>query len=135
MMSIDANQQRQTFDNSICIQRPDIFSRGALDLTFRLLRQNNPSLALEVRNILAGETVPLEDAAFHTPQGDHFFITMPAQRIGRVVKALTQLGQDALQDRQSDTGKLVVLRTLIKEWMTLAEWIIVSAEENTSPLH
>ncbi|BFM16988.1 hypothetical protein R50073_31710 [Maricurvus nonylphenolicus] len=135
MMSIDASHQRQPLDDSICIQRPDIFSRGALDLTFRLLRKNNPSLALEVRNILAGETVPLEDAAHYSPQGDHFFITMPAQRIGCVVKALTQLGQDALDDGRSDTGKLVVLRTLIKEWMTLAEWIILTAEEESPPLH
>lgn len=134
MISIDANHQH-ALDGSICIQRPDIFSRGALDLTFRLLRKDHPSLALEVRNILASETVPLEDAAYHSPQGDHFFITMPAQRIGCVVNALTQLGQDALENNQQDTGKLVVLRTLIKEWMTLAEWIILTAEEESTQLH
>ena len=35
---------------------PDIFSRGGLKLTYELTRKENPQLALDVRNIIGGET-------------------------------------------------------------------------------
>jgi hypothetical protein len=134
-MSIEASYQRAPQDTRETIQRPDIFSRGALELTFRLLRSEHPSLSLAVRNLLADTSVPLPDEAFHSPLGDHFYIHLEAQIVGKIVDALTKLGQSALMESRQDTGRLVVLRTLIKEWMTLAEWIILNADQSPTSYH
>ena len=110
-------------------KNPEVFSRGALELTFRLLRSRHPSLALSVQNILAGK--PLPGAA-----SDQFHINLDARTVGRVVAALTDMGEQSLHSgSDADQGRRVVISTLIREWMTLAEWIIIRADKGFSALH
>jgi len=106
------------------LQRPDVFSRGALDLTFRLLRPKSPSLALNVRNLLNSDDYRLEEAP-GIPITDHFYVQLEALQVGRIVSALTCLGQSALDEEHPEPGRLVVIKTLIREWMTLGEWLII----------
>jgi len=106
------------------LQRPDVFSRGALDLTFRLLRPKSPSLALNVRNLLNRADYRLEEAPGATIT-DHFYVQLEALQVGYIVSALTSLGQSALDEEHPEPGRLVVIKTLIREWMTLGEWLIV----------
>ncbi|NIB44404.1 hypothetical protein HBA55_32720 [Pseudomaricurvus alkylphenolicus] len=113
--------------------RPDVLSRGALELTFKLLRHYNAQLALDVRNQLQGEKV-LPNLCSST-KADHFFVTLSAQSIGKVVAALTQLGEEALVNRESDSGRLLVIRSLMKEWMELAEWLIMRVDSPSPALH
>lgn len=115
------------------LRRPDVFSRGALELSFKLLRPHNPTLALEIQNILAGEKFSLRNDVQASAVTDHFHIQLGPLVVGRIVDALTQLGNTALEEA-SEPGLLVVLRTLIKEWMTLAEWIIVNAEHDRAAI-
>lgn len=106
------------------LQRPDVFSRGALELTFRLLRPKQPTLALQVRNTLGHEEARLEEAP-NIPIADHFYVDLEALEVGRIVSALTQLGQKALDEEHPEPGRLVVIKTLIREWMALGEWLII----------
>ncbi len=113
-------------------KNPDVFSRGALELTFRLLRHQHPALALQIQNILAGKPLPGAAGA----ASDHFYVGLDPRSIGRVVAALTDMGQQALErDSSTDGGRRVVIKTLIHEWMTLAEWIIIQAQDESSALH
>ena len=114
--------------------RPDVFSRGALELTFKLLRKQNPRLALDVQNQLQGLATLREITEQVAPRktSDHFHITLDAHTIGKVVEALTMLGQNLLDDSAKDTGTLVVIRSLIKDWIELAEWVLVNAEDPAS---
>lgn len=110
-------------------RNPDIFSRVSLEHTFRLLRQHSPSIALKVRNQLAGECFLYNNTDPHNPHTEYFHITLDPRTIGKIINAMTELGQSALDRSKHDKGQLIVLRTLIKEWMALAEWIILKAEQ------
>jgi len=114
--------------------RPDIFSRGALELTFKLLRKHNARLALDVQNQLQGKRT-LEAVVSNTeqnPNGEHFQITLDASTVGKVVDALTTQGQELLDSAQKDSGTLVVIRSLMKDWIELAEWILIHTEQSPS---
>jgi len=114
--------------------RPDIFSRGALELTFKLLRKHNARLALDVQNQLQGKRA-LEAVVSNTeqnPNGEHFQITLDASTVGKVVDALTTQGQKLLDSAQKDSGTLVVIRSLMKDWIELAEWILIHTEQSPS---
>ena len=117
-------------------ERPDVFSRGALELTFKLLRKQNPRLALDVQNQLQG-LASLKEVTEQAPPrkpSDHFHITLDPQTIGKVVEALTTLGQKLLNDSPKDSGTLVVVRSLIKDWIELAEWVLAHAQEPSSQM-
>ncbi len=114
--------------------RPDIFSRGALELTFKLLRKHNARLALDVQNQLQGKRA-LEAVVSNTepnPNSEHFQITLDASTVGKVVDALTTQGQELLDSAQKDSGTLVVIRSLMKDWIELAEWILIHTEQSPS---
>lgn len=117
------------------IRRPDVLSRGVLDASFKLLRPHHPGLALQLQNILAGERFSLRQHAQASAITDHFHIQLDPRTVGKIVDALTQLGNAALQQHNSEPGALMVLRTLIKEWMSLAEWIVQHAEQNLAAQH
>ena len=124
--------------NSLHSSRPDIFSRGALELTFRLLRHNNVELALDIQNQLQGNKMP--GLASRDPRAklarDHFKITLNPQTIGRIVDALTQLGEKYLREqKKSEPGQLAVIRTLIVDWVALAEWHIAQVEPPSGTVH
>ncbi|WP_439133701.1 hypothetical protein [Pseudomaricurvus sp.] len=123
--------------------RPDLFSRGSLELTFRLLRDQNAHLALEIQNLLQGQKADSQtirqayyaDQRFQgnyrfqeDPAADHFYVTLSPQSVGKVVDTLTRLGQELLNSTTKGNGKLVVIRTLMKDWMDLAEWIILQVD-------
>jgi hypothetical protein len=110
--------------------RADVFSRGALELTFKLLRKHNARLALDVQNQLQGKRA-LAAVMSNTEanlSSDHFHITLDASTVGKVVDALTTQGQELLDSAQKDSGALVLIRSLIKDWVELAEWILLHTE-------
>lgn len=133
------NQPIEPIDKS---QRPDIFSRRALELTFQLLRNYRPSLALVVQNVLAKGHIA--QSSLHPYQQnsatEHFVIDLEAHTIGKIVATLTDLGHAVLSkkdqkrnqtnnsNRHSEAGNLVVLRTLMRKWINLAEWLVLQAE-------
>ncbi len=129
-------QIHYTIKSSDELHRPDIFSRGALEFTFRLLRHHSPSLALAVQNVLAGNILTLDSPLHSTPPSrtsDHFMVYVDAHTVGKVVAALTEIGQQALANKQrQDSGQLIVLRTLIQEWASLTEWLLENAESNAA---
>lgn len=111
----------------------DVFSRGALELTFKLLRKNNPRLSLEIQNQLQGVRASTNDQSTTTSSDtDHFQMTLDASTVGKVVDALTTMGQELLNDTEKDGGKLVVIRSLMNDWMALAEWILLHTEDSPS---
>ncbi len=120
--------------------RPDVFSRGALELTFKLLRKNNPRLSLEIQNQLQGIRAIVRDSELQnnvsqSPPAsdlDHFQITLDASTIGKVVDALTHMGQQFLDSAEKDSGTLVVIRSLMNDWIELAEWILLHSEDSPS---
>ncbi len=109
-------------------QSPDLISRGALEMTYKMLRSAYPSLALAVRNLLMLNKPREPSPTSHQNIYSKISISLDAATIGKIVSALTQLGEKALDNREVENGKLVVLRSLIEDWASLAEWILSKAE-------
>jgi hypothetical protein len=104
---------------------PHVFSRKELELTFKLLRNYKPSLALAIQNVLVSDQIP--DAPDTNPANDHFYVNIEARTIGKIVGALTEMGQKTLVENPMMNERQLIIGTLMREWMTLAEWIIMQA--------
>ena len=117
--------------------RPNIFSRNSLELTFQLLRQQNFSLALEIQNQLQGTKLPYVAYRESEQQQnvDHFRISLDAHTIGRVVDALTSLGENYLKHPSQQPDRIAMLSILIKDWIALGEWLITHAEPPSHTVH
>ena len=81
------------------------FSRGALEMTFQILKMHHPRLALTVRNILDGSR---DNAGF-------FHVNLSKPQISEVIVALEQ-------DLESidDVGMRVVAVSLLNDWKQIA---------------
>lgn len=104
-----------------CASR-EVFSRGALQLTFRVLRKNKPAIALEIQNCLA--LCPLEKPAEidDIPATDHFRVDLPAETLRDLLFGLSELVEDhETNPVLRDLGSMVTLRTLISDWLDYAQ--------------
>jgi len=107
----------------------DFFSHQALELTFRLLRNNNPGLANAIKNTLSH----IHIAPYENLQGSHtgemhfnaeIYQSLSAHTIGKIVSALTEIGQQALAKKDMPPEHINQLRKLIEDWVQLTEWIL-----------
>lgn len=117
---------RQTYNAN---SPDDFFSHHALELTFRLLRNNNPGLANAIKKTLDQiHWVPYEN--LHTTHtGEMHFNAqiielLNAHIIGKIVSALTEFGQKALENQELPPEHLNMLRTLLDDWVQLTDWIL-----------
>jgi len=95
---------------------PALLAQETLNASVDLLRSHHPALALSVRNILM------------TPNATIPCAILDASTVGKIVAALTELGKSALKNR--DAEKKVILRGLIEDWASAAEWLIKQSENN-----
>lgn len=111
-------------------QAEHTFIRQDLTLTQQLLRAQYPDLSRAITSALT----PNSPKTAHI---QYSAIEIEALTIGKIVAALTQIGQKALnrrftqQDKNSD--ELIILRTLIRAWINLAEWLILQSEPAPCP--
>lgn len=111
-------------------QAEHTFIRQDLTLTRQLLRARYPDLSSAIASVLPPESpkaTHIEYSAIH----------IEARTIGKIVAALTQIGQKALSQRatsrENNGDELVILRALIRAWINLAEWIILQSEPRPCP--
>ena len=118
----------------------DFFSHQALELTFRLLRNNNPGLANAIKNTLSH----IHIAPYETFQGSHagemhfnaeIYDALSAHAIGKIVSALTEIGEKALQNHDMPPKHLYQLRKLIEDWVQLTEWILGHTAPDKTAYH
>jgi hypothetical protein len=118
----------------------DFFSHRALELTFRLLRNNNPGLANAIKNSLSHiRIVPYESlGGAHTGEM-HFnaelYQALSAHTIGKIVAALTNIGEQALVKQDMPPEHLNQLRSLIEDWVLLTEWILNHTAPDKTAYH
>ena len=115
----------------------DLFSHHTLDLSFRLLRNNNPELSLAIKNAMNQMKFAPSDAIMGSHTQDQYpgemytindiFKHLHAETIVEIVAALTHIGQRAVDQKNLPTQHLTLLRGLIEDWAKLAEWILQHA--------
>jgi len=121
-------------------QPDDFFSHQALELTFRLLRNNNPGLANAIKNTLSHiHTAPYENLHGSYTGEMHFnaeiYQSLSAHTIGKIVSALTEIGKQALSKQDMPPEHLNQLRKLIEDWVQLTEWILSHTAPDKTAYH
>jgi hypothetical protein len=115
----------------------DFFSRQALELTFRLLRNNHPLLAHAVKQTIDNTaTVSYEDLqSAYTGEmllNSEVLASLKAHTIGKIVSVLTDIGEEALKQNDLPPSHMTLMRTLIEDWVQLTEWVLAhtAADQN-----
>lgn len=115
----------------------DFFSRQALELTFRLLRNNHPLLAHAVKQTIDNTAPVSYDDLHSTFTGEMLLNTevlnsLKAHTIGKIVSVLTDIGEQALKQHDLPPSHMTLMRTLIEDWVQLTEWVLnrTAADQN-----
>lgn len=109
-------------------QPPDLFARHALELTFRLLRNNRPQLAQAIKQTLDElQDLPAqryEGFASEMHPNTDVLSFLGAPNIVQIVAALNEIARDALRKKNLPGEHMRLLSGLIEDWAALAEWIL-----------
>jgi hypothetical protein len=107
----------------------DFFSRQALELTFRVLRNNHPLLAHAVKQTIDNlATVSYEDLqSAYTGEmllNVEVLDSLKAHTIGKIISVLTDIAQEALKQNDFPPSHMTLMRTLLEDWVRLTEWVL-----------
>jgi hypothetical protein len=110
-------------------QPNDFFSHQTLELTFRLLRNNNSGLANAIKNTLTHIHIAPYENLHGAHTGEMYFNaeiyqSLSAYTIGKIVSALTEIGELALKKQDLPPEHLNQLRKMIEDWVQLTEWVL-----------
>ena len=107
-----------------------VFNRGAINMTFELIRPINPSLALTVRNILSTPPLPKPASEIDNKLSDQFRIDLDSFQVRYVVEALMEYQNP---NNTYDKGKIAVSKALVQDWLALAKQMIDALPDNQNP--
>ena len=115
-------------------------SHVALALTSDVLRHDNPSLAGAIEKALDSLTqVPSARTSTsrleHVPLNTAVVTRLEAQTIGKILAALTDLGNRALADRERYPEQLELVHELLEDWVELADWLLRCADTYSDSSH
>lgn len=112
-------------------QPPDLFHRQTLELTFRLLRNNDLALALAIKCALEEVEFAPAEVLFAVTGEMHLnsdlIKSLDATNVVKIVAALNHIARNALQRKDLPSEHMKILRNLIEDWVKLAEWILAHA--------
>jgi len=116
---------------------PQVFSRGALQQTFRLLRKSNPTLALKVQNIMNQVAVPKPDEFAGDPRTDNFEVNLDGEDLQAILEALVAMADlnklRTLSGNVTELGNLVIVKALIQDWIEVARYYMQRQMELHNP--
>lgn len=107
----------------------DFFSHQALELTFRLLRNNHPLLANALTHTI-DQVKTVSYTELHSAYTGEMLLnidvvaSLKAHTIGKIVSALTDIVETALKRNDLPNEHMSILRNLIEDWVQLTEWIL-----------
>jgi len=112
---------------------PQVFSRGALLQTFRLLRKSHPSLALKVQNILSQNSIPKPEEFAGDPRTDNFEVNLNGEDLQAILQALVSMADlnklRTLRGNVTELGNLVIVKALIQDWIEVARFYMQQQNE------
>ncbi len=110
-------------DDDYKISDVDIFSRGSLKLTYDLLRKKDPSLALQVRNMIVAPALPALAGQADNENADHFRVDLDSFQVRAVVENLMKYQQLDIKNAKL-TGLEIMAQSLLDDWLHLARKMI-----------
>lgn len=118
----------------------DFFSHEALELSVEMIIDNNPGLASAIKKAMDQITPAPSHLKHKHFLGEMYFNAqvleaLQAHTIGKIVSALIELGEQALQSHNVSAEYVSILRTLIDDWVQLTEWILKNSISNKNSIH
>ena len=102
----------------------NVFDRLSLQFTVKLLRGQNPALALRIQNIIAPSLSSSLGKAEPPSPSDVFVLTLDSHTLRRVVETVAAAGQalaeHVLQTEEGDHAYLLVTKEVIGQWLRYA---------------
>lgn len=110
-----------------------------LEMTFRLLRNNNPLLAFLIKNALTEMKLKGREK-YAGSYSENVFAEDLMEFLGplhiiQIVGNLNEMGREALLKKDMPPSHLKMLRELIEEWAKVAEWILENATFDQTSYH
>lgn len=112
----------------------DLFNRQTLELTFRVLRNNESHIAFAIKNLMDNIVAIPRDSDL--PGEMHLNMDvlqiLGAETIVKIGAALNGIAETAISKNNLPKHHIKILRSLIEDWAELAEWILqhTTAERN-----
>jgi hypothetical protein len=94
----------------------NLFNRATLELTFKILRERQPALALQIQNTLVS-IYPRND--YHTAF-TALELPLRAETINEIAQALLMLSEELLITNHLQRTDLIMVRSLLLDWLMLA---------------
>lgn len=112
---------------------PQVFSRGALQQSFRLLRKSHPALALKVQNIMSQDAIAKPEEFSGDPRTDNFIINLHGEDLQAILEALVSMADlnklRTLSGNVTELGNLVIVKALIQDWIEVARFYMEQQTE------
>lgn len=114
-----------TVNSNASPSKHKLFDRETLQFTVKLIRPHNPSLALNIQNLIAPSAVPYIQYHDDIHRTDQFNLNLDSYTLKRVVDTLAVAGQDlaeqVLLTEQGDHGFLLQVKAAIGKWIDYAK--------------
>lgn len=104
----------------------NLFNRSVLDMSFTLLRNKEPTLALLIRNILFNVPVTKSEITLENKNADMFKIDLDSYQVRAIVENLNDVLEDSLKlDPTENTSifRPVLIESIVNEWLNLATFM------------
>jgi len=101
----------------------DEFNRGVLDMTFTMLRDKDPKLALLIRNNLFNVAVIKSNDTPDNKNADTFKINLDSFQVRAIVEHLNEILEESQKlDPSKNTSifRPVLIESIMNEWLNLA---------------
>ncbi len=91
------------------------FSLDCLEFSFQLLREEHPSLALIVQNLLA------ENRTQHSPQDKLIPLSLDVHRVSEIVTALSEVAEQVAQNEEHSKEEMIAIHQTLLDWLLYAQ--------------
>jgi hypothetical protein len=119
------NNQPPYFSNSEPIDplivAANYFSLDCLEISFNLLRDQHPCLALSIQNILA----EVRYKQTHNHQDKKIALHMELELVSKMVTALSSIAESAANDTQQCQSTLVSIHQTLLDWLLYAQSLLI----------
>ncbi len=116
-----------------------LFDRETLQFTVKLLKPQNPSLALRIQNLIGPSArIHHQESEILSPE-DTFKLCLDSFTLKRVVETLANAGQalaeSAIQSHDGDHQELLNTKAAISKWLDYARYHQLQFEQQSRNQH
>lgn len=108
-------------------------SRASLDISYNLLRQKEPQLALTIRNILFQDPIEKHPDQPDNKNSDNFGVSLDTFQVRKIVETLMIILNESATTHNEDNTSLfrpALIQSILSEWTALAKTMFDDYQNN-----